>query len=613
MISKSTLFSIVILLVSTAADAAVILERTIEISLKPDGGTIEATHLRVKLETAADADAWARYPIPLNENRELLSVEAWADHADGSRDKVKRKRDRDTVEASSTFHDSTFYEVLTFPGVREGSTIETRYQVAVSPYFPAGQFALRAGEPTRRLHVSIKGHSNLRWRLDGPVEGLEIHETEQGVEITALDLTEIDAPDYAPGGAAVSTVLRYAWNDDPSWQGVGNWYKELLQGLPRADASVRAQARELIAGIEDPRERLETLLAFLRKQVRYVAIEVGIGGYRPTPPEEVLDRRWGDCKDKAMLLIDMLAEAKIEAHPVLIFSGRDWKIDREFPSPFQFNHLIVAVPEGQVPVHEDDPVADGFFFLDPTQDLGGARWLHPGVQDQDALVIAGESALIARTPLRPQHERRDLRVSLTLDEEGAGRGTAHIHLRGSVATGFLDDIASTPPERLEETVRYIFGRYLPGGVLDKLHWQEVEGEVPTIEMSADVRVEGWIQGAGSSPSMRLEGMSAFPPARHFDERDLPMIVAPDITTARWEFTLPPSLCLPSIRESVRENDVGAFRQVVRHGETPGTFTIERKARLETRWVEGEALEQLRELTIEENRAFKRRIRLRCNS
>lgn len=93
----------------------------------------------------------------------------------------------------------------------------------------------------------------------------------------------------------------------------------------------------------------------------------------------VVSRAWGDCKDKSPLLVDLLREVDIEALPALILLADDRRIDPQFPSPNQFNHEIVAVPAGEVEVTEEDPMAGGYLFLDPTQTRGGARWLHPAV------------------------------------------------------------------------------------------------------------------------------------------------------------------------------------------------------------------------------------------
>ncbi len=109
-------------------------------------------------------------------------------------------------------------------------------------------------------------------------------------------------------------MLRYAWGDPASWEGVGRWVTGLLAQVPRHAEPVRRKAREIMAGLPGRRERLEALADFARRQVRYVAVEVGIGGYRPAPPQQVMERLWGDCKDKAFLLVDLLHEAGIEAY-----------------------------------------------------------------------------------------------------------------------------------------------------------------------------------------------------------------------------------------------------------------------------------------------------------
>jgi len=103
--------------------------------------------------------------------------------------------------------------------------------------------------------------------------------------------------------------------------------------------------------------------------VRYVAVEVGIGGYRPAPPLDVMTRRWGDCKDKSVLLVDLLNAAGIEAYPVVHPSGPQGRVDPEFPAVDGFNHFIVAVSTAGLEVTPDDPVAGDFLFIDATETL----------------------------------------------------------------------------------------------------------------------------------------------------------------------------------------------------------------------------------------------------
>ncbi|TXK33736.1 DUF2569 family protein [Pontibacter qinzhouensis] len=81
----------------------------------------------------------------------------------------------------------------------------------------------------------------------------------------------------------------------------------------------------------------------MQDEVRYLGFEAGIGGYKPRAPSEVFAKRFGDCKDKSLLLVTMLRALGIEAHPALVNSSSRGEIAQMLPSPYAFNHCIVQV------------------------------------------------------------------------------------------------------------------------------------------------------------------------------------------------------------------------------------------------------------------------------
>ncbi len=601
------------LVAPSRVQAATVLQNTVTVTIRSDSSVREHHELRVRMDCLTDVEEWSTYPVHLNENRSLVGrVLASAVLPDGKIVKVGHK-DTDVVEASGagSLADSGYRHELSFRGLVVGSEVRIAYDVRVEPYFPAGQIFLTGDDEIERLEVTLTGGGKgFRWRIDGPTEGLDVHGTEGGVRIEARDLPADDPPAWTPARAAWP-VLRYAWDPDGTWEGVGRWYTELIGSLPRGTDTVRAQARELVTGLDDPRQRLEALLAFLRRKVRYEAVEIGVGSFRPSPPEDVLARRWGDCKDKALLLIDLLDEAGIAAYPVLIGAGRYRRLDREFPSPWQFNHAIVAVPAGAVALFDDDPVGDGYLFLDPTQERGSGRWLQPSDQDQDVLVVHGGGATLAHTPIHERQEVSRLVVSLHVTPEGKAVGGAGLVLRGRQATYFLEQIKNAPPERTEEDARAIFARLLPGVTLGSPGWTVEDGDVPMVDMSAGATVEGFVQGLGSRPSFQLAGLGAAPEPREIAGREVALVLRPRSVETTWNVVLPQGWCRPRPGEIRVENDVGLFSQSIRHSESGNGVKIERKVELRRRWVEPESLPALHELALAERRAAKRRIRLVC--
>lgn len=613
--SLSYAASLALLLLAAPLPAATILERSIEVQIRPDGAVSEKTRLRVRLDAEPDFGSWSPYPVYIDEHRTLESLAAAATRPDGRVLTVAR-RALDTLEVAGdgVLHSSQKLRTVTFPAVPVGSVLALDYEVRERPYFPAGEISLAGGDPVESLRVEVRGAgAGWRWRVDGRVPGLEVKEIPGGVLITARGVPRLSPPELAPAGAASGAVLRYAWGEPSGWEGVGRWYDRLVAEVPRGAGPVRDKAREIAAGHPGRREKLEALLAFVRKQVRYVAVEVGIGGYRPHPPQEVLERRWGDCKDKAFLLIDLLREAGIEAYPVLILSAEDDRVDRDFPSAGQFNHAIVAVPADGLGLSEDDPVAGGYLFLDATQTVGGLSWLHPAAQDQEALIVRDGQGILVRTPIRQRTEERRLTVDVAVAQEGEAAGEARLEMRGEAGAAFLDALETGRPEEVDRLIRQVFGYYLTAVRLEEPAWAADESGVPAVSFKAKVRFTGTAPGApGAWPTFVFPALGGLPAPGVLDERDLPVVAAPFSSRLSWNVTLPGDVCPPASGQDVAvDNALGAFHQKVRlEGRK---LSLERHTELRRRWIEPSDFPALKEISLAEHRTNKRRLRWECPS
>ena len=95
-----------------------------------------------------------------------------------------------------------------------------------------------------------------------------------------------------------------------------------------------------------PEQRLIAALRFVQDDVRYLGIELGRYSHQPTPPLKVFARRFGDCKDKSLLLSTLLSALGIDAFPALVNAKTGKALDSWQPSPFAFNHVIVKAMIG---------------------------------------------------------------------------------------------------------------------------------------------------------------------------------------------------------------------------------------------------------------------------
>ncbi|HET9212231.1 MAG TPA: DUF3857 and transglutaminase domain-containing protein [Thermoanaerobaculia bacterium] len=594
--------------------AATILEKSVDVEIRPDGVT-ERTHLRVRLDNPRDFSEWSPYPIPLDENRELGDLTASAIQPDGKVIRVSR-RDLDTrqVAGEGQLHSSLAVRTVTFPAVPVGSVLAVHYEVRERPYFPAGQIALGTSEPVESLRVAIHGGgAGWRYRMDGTLPGITVQESPGGVTVTGAQLPGLHPPEKAPGLAAEGAVLRYAWGDAGSWDAVGRWFEELLAPVPRGTEPVRAKARELVAGITDKQRRIEALADFARRQVRYVAVEVGIGGYRPHTPRQVMERLWGDCKDKALLLVDLLKEAGIEAYPALARLDPDGRVDRDFPSPFQFNHMIVAVPADGLGLDPDAPVAGGYLFLDATQETGGLAWLQPAVQDQEVLVVRDGRGELVRTPVRNAQEGRRLDAALALKPEGDAAGTVRLELSGESGAAFLHLNGAANPQEVDQVIRRVLAALLPAGAnLSDIRWRKMDGGVPVVALEAKVGIPPLgAAGEGALPPLPVPSMADLPSSGLLDGRTLPVVETPFASRVTWRVTLPAEACQSEGQDVEVRNGLGAFRQKV--AVKGRELTLERATELRQRWIDPAAFPALKEIALAESRTNRRRLRVSCGA
>jgi transglutaminase-like putative cysteine protease len=201
-----------------------------------------------------------------------------------------------------------------------------------------------------------------------------------------------------------------------SWAEVAAWGLALQEGL-EGSAELEARAATLRA-LPSEEARFLAAVRFVQDEVRYLGIEIGPNTHKPHAPGQVLAQRFGDCKDKALLLIHLLRALDIPAHMALVHSVRQGGVAEMHPSPHAFNHAIVRAQ-----------VAGRTEWVDATLTLQrGALGKRSPVPYARALVLApGTTGLEAIPHPVPGAPAVDVHYRLSLEDSGSG--TFHITTR----------------------------------------------------------------------------------------------------------------------------------------------------------------------------------------
>ncbi|HTF21344.1 MAG TPA: DUF3857 domain-containing transglutaminase family protein [Chryseolinea sp.] len=131
-----------------------------------------------------------------------------------------------------------------------------------------------------------------------------------------------------------------------TWQGYGQWIASLNRDRQNLPEATKAKVREIASKHRTREEKVRALYTYLQNRTRYVSIQLGIGGFQPFDATVVDQNGYGDCKALSNYMQALLNAVEIKSYYVLIMAGRNVaQLITDFPSS-QFNHAVVAVPNG---------------------------------------------------------------------------------------------------------------------------------------------------------------------------------------------------------------------------------------------------------------------------
>lgn len=254
----------------------------------------------------------------------------------------------------------------------------------------------------------------------------EISVDEQGLRryrFEARKLPRLAPEGFMPPREELLPVVDLSTYSD--WAAFGRWWWSFLEKELDTSTAMRAKVAELTAGRAGERERVEAILRFVAQEVRYNSWPFGTHGYEPYSASTIFERRLGDCKDKTILLRQMLAEIGVAARPVLLRAQH-----RRGSEPLRaamvehFDHCIAWV--------EPTETRAGY-FLDATAEHNPLDYLREDDQGAEVLIVGPDGVERAAIPYASADAHRLVRrYRVELAPDGGGR----VALRDESVGGF---------------------------------------------------------------------------------------------------------------------------------------------------------------------------------
>lgn len=443
----------------TSLETRIILNQKVS-EVYTDGTYSTLTHLIIRVVSDQDLKDFARQYIVFTPERERVEIlKARIYNRELSYNEMNDIREFNYGgQDSRIFYDLRVKAVL-FPGLKKGSLLELEYlthhfseNLYGRNYFGDVLYLQDAHPVQESTYTVIMPEDRIIYsRVENQLPGVYFEkksENSDGQKIIRWTMTNL--PPFPremnmPVSTELSPVLMLSTVKD--WPDFGQWLTQLYKDPLQGDESIARTAQEITKGMTKTEDKIRAVYEHVVSAIRYVGIELGIGGIQPRSVNTVQATRYGDCKDKASLMTALLHSLDIPAAVALVRTDSKGISGFSLPQLGTFNHAVCY--------------ANNDFLIDCTADHFTFGILPEGDRLNKAFILDGEQSRFFTPPPPDASENMDLVTNtVVLQEDGTADVIRSVIKSGQKAPSFRISYG-TEKEQEARLLQY-WNRYRPG-------------------------------------------------------------------------------------------------------------------------------------------------------
>jgi hypothetical protein len=546
---------------------AVVLFSETETTVK-DNGEIVTRERRVIKVLRPEGRHEAFHGVPFDEETKLNSFKGWSISARGLEYEAK-KADVAEVGAGEGYevYSDAKAKIMRIPGVDVGTVVGIEWEQKKHPYTFEDHWFFQSHQPVVRarfvLHLPTGWEYRATW----------LHYTEQAPRIEGntyvwelSDLPRIETENEMPHWRALAGQLIVTYFSEKTkgrsystWGDFGAWYNQLYAGLREPSPAMQQKVQELAPATLPLFDRIKALARFAQRDVRYAAIEIGIGGLQPHPASQVFSNRYGDCKDKATVLSAMLAQIGVKSYFVHVHTDRGIYTEKT-PPTIGFNHVILAIQlpdasfKGSFPALYEHLKLGHLLIFDPTSGVVPLGQIPSYEQDNYGLLVTDQGGELIHLPLSsPELNEITRTAKLSLMPDGTLRGeVTEVRSGWLAAAGRYSFEHQTIADRRKILERFL-GRMMGNFQLDSVDAENLDDIEKDLVIHYKFTADHYAKNAGSLLLVRPRvlgeklGSLDMTKPRHYPYE----FNAPTLQTDVFEFNLPDGYKIDELPQAAR--------------------------------------------------------------
>src|SRR5690242_9701172 len=450
--------------------------------------------------------------VNFDNETKVSSFKAWTITPDGHEFAVSEKDALETALSADAFFSDDRAKLLKFPEANVGSIVGYEYVQKQRPFVLEDDWSFQRRIPVRRarfvLQLPPSWEFSVSWFNYPKQKPQTVGANQSAWELTDLPAVE-EEPEMPPQGTIEGHLgVKYFppnGSQDTritaSWKNIGLWYYGLTQASLTSSPQIKQEVAALTAGAPNPVGKIKALTEYMQRQIRYVAIEIGIGGFQPHSAVDVFNNQYGDCKDKATLLLSMLREIGVDAYYVIIDTDRG-VVRPDFPS-MHFNHVILAIrlPDNvnapNLYATVNDATLGKLLLFDPTNPYVPLGYLPAYLQDSYGLLVSPAGGDLLLMPLLPSSTNRLLRTArFNLNAAGDLTGDVQQRTWGAPAEEGREMFLKAQPAKRAELIESFLSGFLNNSTLTTASLGNLEKYDETFWLNYKFVSTGYANSAG---------------------------------------------------------------------------------------------------------------------
>jgi tetratricopeptide (TPR) repeat protein len=316
---------------------------------------------------------------------------------------------------------------------------------------------------------------------------------------TRLDAPKVTTEMSMPDPLEIYPQVQVSTFQD--WNAFATWWWNLIRDQHILTDEMRAKVKELVKDKTTQAEKVRAIYDFVTGEITYQAWPAGIHGWKPYTATAILEKREGDCKDKAILFNTLLQAIDVKGYPVLIYADESRsEEDLTLPLINHFNHCIAYVPDVDGTGKEmwlDGTAQYGSIHLPPQMDRGAK-----------VVVVRPEGAEVKTIPFgAPKDLGLDQKWDVTIDASGDAVVKGEITARGDIAVRIrrMFSVEGQRPLLLQEFLARTFGKVeLVANDFDDLK----DLSKPDVSFRVTAKVPSFAKAAGEARTLPTRFLEA---------------------------------------------------------------------------------------------------------